>query len=139
MEVSLTEIISLIPLLLLAIIYWIRDKYLYNRGDGTWYRFTNTQIKVILFAYPSWVFLEWTGGLQTSRTQSLLAILTTTGKHVVGHYTTIGMLNDTFRMTQQQFVSMFIGLFISYTWTVFWLIMSQNKVNDISNNNCTCN
>lgn len=125
------DYLSLAPIFGISLLYWLRDRYLYNRADGGWRQFSHTQLYVLAFAYPSWIFLTWTLGMQTSRSQVGAAFITTTGLNVVGHYTVIGILNDSFRMTRQQFVGLLLGLLIQYTWTGFYLIIVQT-----SQNNC---
>ena len=140
------EYLSVIPLGGLAIVYWLRDKYMYNRADR-WYTFTKTQFRVLWMIYPLWIFLGWTLGLQTNRGQAAAALFTTTGQHIVGHYTIIGILNDSFSMTHQQLVSFFLGMAISYIWTIFWLIVSDDsdrlsegagQVDHVVNHTCRC-
>jgi hypothetical protein len=145
MNLTSKEWISLGPLGGLALVYWIRDKYIYNRANGKWYSSTRTQRHVLWFIWPVWIFLGWTLGLQTNRAQVGAALLTTTGQHIAGHYTVIGILNDSFNMTKQQLVSFFLGLLISFIWTSFWLTVTsssdEENVKYIEQNcsNCDCN
>lgn len=127
MRISDNEIISIAPLGALSIIYWLRDKYMFNRQTGRWYRSSRTQLYILVFAYPVWVFLSWTLGLQTSRGQVAASLITTTGKYTVGHYTIISLLNDSFVHSHQQFVSFFLGLVIAYIWTIFWLLTTADS------------
>lgn len=142
MAIANNEYLSLVPLGGLAIAYWMRDKYLYNRNKGKWYSYSQTQLRVLWMVWPFWIFLGWTLGMQTSRGQVLSAFVTTTGQHVVGHYTVIGVLNDSFFMTHQQLVSFVIGLVIAYIWTTFWLIITfsdqSGNVDHIVDGGCNC-
>ena len=147
MPLTTNEYVSIIPLGGLAVVYWLRDKYMYNRANNTWYSSTSPQLKVLLIGSPLWIFLGWSLGLQTNRVQIPAAFLTTIGQHIVGHYSVIGILNDSFCMTRQQLVSLFLGLGISCIWTTFWLVVSSsdsdgclNEVTNVINNshNCEC-
>lgn len=131
MQVTTKEYLSLIPLGGLAIVYWVRDKFLFNRADGKWYHFSATQVRVLWMLYPLWIFLGWTLGMQTNRGQVFASFLTTTGQHIVGHYTVIGVLNDSFCMTRQQAISFALGLLISYIWTTFWLVISASEEDQV--------
>lgn len=146
MPLTTNEYVSLVPLGGLAIVYWLRDKYMYNRAEHSWHSSTPVQLKVLLIGSPLWVFLGWTLGLQTNRVHIPAALLTTVGQHIVGHYSVIGILNDSFYMTYQQLVSLFLGIGISCIWTTFWLIVSnsascENEVSNVVNNSneCHCN
>jgi hypothetical protein len=139
MNITTNEWTSLAPLGGLALVYWMRDKYIYNRAKGKWYSSTATQRQVLWFIWPVWIFLGWTLGLQTNRSQIGAAFLTTTGQHIAGHYTVIGILNDSFYMTKQQLVSFFLGLLISYIWTTFWLTVTNDSDKYIEYNYSNCN
>ena len=143
MNLTTNEWSSLAPLGGLALVYWIRDKYIYNRAKGRWYSSTATQRQVLWFIWPIWIFLGWALGLQTNRSQIGAAFLTTTGQHIAGHYTVIGILNDSFYMTKQQAVSFFLGLLISFIWTTFWLTVTngsdEDKIKYIEYNYSNCN
>ena len=118
MPLGTVDYIPLIPLVSLSVIYWIRDRYLYNRVPDQWWTGTRVQLQVLVFLYPCWVFLSWTTGLQARRKEGT-SLLTTTGTHLCGHLSTVAILNDSFYQTRQQIVAMFIGLLISYLWTVY--------------------
>ena len=121
--VTESKVWSLVPLGTLAVVYFVRDKYVYNRViDGKWYKLTRVQWTVVAVLYPTWVFLEWTSSLQISQRDIGFAMLTTLGRHLAGHYTTIGVLNDSFCMTPQQFTGLWVGLLISFAWTVFYFL-----------------
>jgi hypothetical protein len=118
MGVTQEDTLPLLPLATLAFVYWVRDRYLFNRVGSRWWTATRVQIQILLFVYPLWTFLHWVSGLQARR-RSPLAILTTTGSHLTGHLSTVALLNDSFLQTRQQITSMLIGLVISYMWTVY--------------------
>lgn len=141
LDFTRNEMLSLVPMTTLAIVYWIRDKYIFNRSTGRWYVSTRTQKKVLFGLWPLWTFLGWSLGLQTNRNDFAMAFLTTTGQHIVGHFTVVGILNDSFRQTRQQLVGFFLGLAISYIWTFFWLIAtnSGDEVDDVQYRDCQCN
>lgn len=117
------EVLTLIPLTLIAVVYWVRDKYRYNRAGEKWYHITKPQTYV-MFIYPIWIFFGWLLGLQTKRGQIVFAFVSTLGQNIVGYYTVIGVLNDSFRITKQQLVSFFLGLFIAFLSTTFWVILN---------------
>lgn len=143
MPISHTEYLSLVPLSALAAIYWLRDRYLFNRAPR-WHRSTIVQRQVLLLIYPAWVLFGWILGLQTGRQQVLPALLSSTAQHLSGHYTVVGILNDSFRMTRQQVIGFAFGLLISYVWTAFWLLVSRDEACDVErvvaqNGQCDCN
>ena len=124
MVLTSNEVLSVIPLSGLAVVYWVRDKYMYNRQDGRWYESSRHQLTVLAVFYPLWIFFGWVLGVQTNRGHVAAAFVSTTAQHVSGHYTVIGILNDSYRMTRQQLISLFIGLVLAYVWTTYWLIVN---------------
>lgn len=119
------EVYSLLALTSLSIIYFVRDIYVFNRAPDKLCKFTRTQLQVLLL-YPLWTFLEWVGGIQTNRRDIVPLLFTTVAKHGVGFYTTVGILNDSFKITQQQFGGFFISLLITYIWGIFWLFITED-------------
>ena len=119
------EIYSLLALISLSIIYYIRDIYVFNRAPQQFCRFSRVQIQVI-FLYPLWTFLEWVGGIQTNRRDIVPLVFTTFAKHGVGFFTTVSILNDNFKITKQQFGGYFISLIITYIWAAFWLLTTED-------------
>ena len=137
------DFLPLWPLLSLSLIYWVRDRYLFNRVPGKWYVATKVQLQVLLFVYPVWVFLQWTTGIQSRRGQAI-SLFTTTGSHLAGHLATVAILNDSFLQSKQQIISMMIGLSIAYLWTVFNMTAFYSDECQISNvegndSGCNCN
>lgn len=117
------EFASLIPLVSVSMIYWVRDRYIYNRvSEQARCKISKTQGLVALL-YPIWAFLTWMRGLQTNRGHVEAAFITTTGEYIVAYYTVVGILNDSFRLTRQQMFSFPMGLLIAYIWTVFSLVI----------------
>lgn len=139
MGVPLDKISSLAPLVLLSVIYWFRDRYLFNRSPGVWWNASRVQMQVLVFLYPVWIFLTWTTGLQYAG-NIWLALVSTTGSQLVAHFTRTGILNDSFLQTRQQVVSFVFGLIIAYSWTVYnHLTFSVgNEVKNVEHHNCTC-
>lgn len=117
LPVQHNEFVSLVPLASLAIVYWLRDRYVYNRAPVRWYTATRVQLQVLLLVWPLWVFLQWMQYLQIRRGTTLV-YFTAFGSHIVNHYTTVGVLNDSFRQTRQQLMGFAIGLIITYGWTI---------------------
>ena len=134
--VSRQEMLALIPLSSLALVYWIRDQYLYNKSRHICV-FTDTQLKVLAL-YPLWVFSEFAKGVQMSN-RSYIVFVTTLSSFALGHYTTVAIVNDSFYMSRQQVYSMFWGVLIAYTWTIYGLLQfgqKEDEVNDI--HHCDC-
>ena len=112
------------------------------RTPKKWYTATRTQIQILVFVYPVWVYLQWIQNLQIRR-KSGMAFVTTLGRLICGHYSTVGILNDSLRQTQQQFVSFVIGLGIYYTWTVVHVLSFGNVDDELGSHNasqvqCVC-
>ena len=122
-KTTYVEFITLVPLTAISIVYWVRDKYRYNRAGEKWYNVTQAQTYVLLI-YPLWIYFGWLLGLQTKRGHVVFAFVSTLGQNRVGYYTVIGVLNDSFRITKQQLVSFFLGLFIAFLSTSFWVILN---------------
>ena len=112
------DFVPLIPLTLLSVIKWFRDRYLYNRSQDAWWKASRVQVQVLLFLYPVWIFLVWSLGIQY-QVNIGYALISTTGMQIVEHLTATGLLNDSFLQTRQQIVSSVFGLMIAYTWTVY--------------------
>ena len=112
-----SEVLALIPLSVLALIYWVRDRFLFNRAT-TGLNVTSVQAKVLVVLYPVWVYLTWCAGLQSRRHNSL-AYLSITGAALSGNLSTIAILNDSFSQTRQQVLSMIMSLIIAYGWTLY--------------------
>lgn len=142
MVIETKEILSLAPLTSIAFSLWLRDKFIYNRVRTRWFRSTATQARVLGFIWPIWIFLGWTLGMQVNRGHVGAAFLTTTGQHIAGYYSTIGILNDSFYMSRQQLYGFFIGLGLSYLWTIFWLTVTTTSdvkyVHRVERHNCSC-
>lgn len=107
--------LSLIPLSLLAVVYWLRDRYLFNRTPVVWWRATRVQWQVLVLLYPVWIFLTWSMTLQY-RHHIGLAFVSSTGAQIVDHLTSTAILNDSFLQTRQQVLSSLLGLMIAYLW-----------------------
>ena len=136
--VSNNELLALIPLSGLAIVYWIRDQYLYNKSKNVCL-FSNAQLKVLLL-YPFWIFSEFARGVQTTE-GNYICLMSTLSSFILGHYTTVAIVNDSFYMSRQQIYSIFWGLVIAYTWTGYQLLQfsRDNKVYSVDECNCSCN
>ena len=139
MAVPQDELIPLVPLVLLSVIYWFRDRYLFNRTPDAWWSATRVQTQVLVLLYPIWIFLTWTTGLQY-RTSLTFALVSTTGSQMVSHLTSTGILNDSFLQTRQQVVSSVFGFIIAYTWTIYnHLTFSVGgQVNNVETHDCEC-
>ena len=133
------DILSLLPLTFLSVIYWIRDRYMYNRSPDKLCEATTVQKYTLFLLYPIWIFLYFMQGIQT-RENLIYALVTVTGAQTVGHLTSTGILNDTFLQTQQQIISSLYGLLISYVWCVYnYLVFSSNQqIANVKYDNTTC-
>ena len=133
-----TEFASLVPLVTVSVIYWFRDRYRYNRAQDGYCQISNAQ-RTVAFIYPIWTFLTWMRGLQTNRGHIVSSFVTTTGEYLVGYYTVVGILNDSFVLTKQQALSFPLGLLIAYIWTLFSLVifLPEEKVCDVVHNHST--
>ena len=120
--ISANEVYSVVPIAFLSIVYWVRDIYTFNRAHQPWYTFSRTQMRVLML-YPAWVFLSWTSYIATARSNVPVLMLTTTARTFVSFFSTVGILNDSFRFTDQQCLGFFIQLFINYVWNVTSLLV----------------
>lgn len=138
MGVSHDELLAVIPLSVLALVYWIRDQYLYNKSRNVCV-FSEAQLKVLI-VYPFWVFSEFAKGVQTSE-GNYIVLITTLSSFILGHYTTVAIVNDSFYMSKQQLYSMFWGFVIAYTWTGYSLLQfsRNNEIYNVDDCNCHCN
>ena len=136
------DFVPLIPLTLLSVIKWFRDRYLYNRSQDAWWKASRVQVQVLLFLYPVWIFLVWSLGIQY-QVNIGYALISTTGMQIVEHLTATGLLNDSFLQTKQQIVSSVFGLMIAYTWTVYNYmaisIGSEESNVEANGTECQCN
>ena len=140
MQITTSEYWSLLPLIGLSGLYFLKDKYMFNRRGEHWWSLTNTQVSV-LFMYPLWIFLAWVRGLQINRVHILPALFTTTSRSIVSNLCTVGMLNDTFRLTEQQLTAFSVGLMIDYLGTTYYLLLAnsgEQQVDHVVNETRTC-
>ena len=124
--ISTSEYQGVFPFIGLSIVYWWRDRYFFNRGRSV----SSVQWQVLFVLYPIWSFLEWSSSLQISRGSWYFIGLSTIGRTLVGHYTTIAIFNDGFVQTRQQALSFFVTLFISYMWAILSVLMYSTGVPD---------
>lgn len=121
------ELLSLFTLAALSLVYLTRDIYFYNRSEGQWWKLTRMQVHVLLI-YPFWIFLEWMHAIQINRLSSIWVFITALGRHTTSFFTTVGVLNDSFIVTNQQALAYCLGLFITFLWTLFSvLIFGHNQ------------
>jgi len=134
-----SEWLALAPLAAVSVIYWVRDRYRYNRALGG---VTRTQWRVLLLANPPWLLMYWTLSLQINRGHVVPALLTTAGQYVAAYFSVVGMLNDSFHLSRQQLTAFGIGLVIQYIWTSFYLLTFRShegeQVDDVVGANCSC-
>ena len=137
-----SEWLALAPLAAVTIIYWVRDRYRFNRALGG---VTRAQWRVLLLANPPWLLMYWTLSLQINRGHVVPALVTTAGQYVAAYLAVVGMLNDNFHLSRQQVTAFAIGLVIQYIWTVFYLLTFRShegeEVHHVvgANGSCECN
>ena len=129
------EWLALVPLVLLAVVYWFRDLYRYNRALGRC-TFSPMQLRVLALYLP-WVLGQFARDLQVSR-GDFLALATTLGVTIVGHYTAIGVLNESFLMSGQQIIGLGLQVVIQHGWTLYSLILFGLKEDDKVDHVCHC-
>ena len=116
---------TLLPLVALALIYWSRDRLLFNRVGSSLLQTSHTQRVVLFVLYPLWVFLHWTLSLQIIRDDPIL-YLTTFAVHVVQHFAIVGIFNDSFLQSRKQILSMFVGSTVSVVWSIYQSIFAES-------------
>lgn len=109
--------LSILPLFLLSVSYWLRDRFLYNRVPTTISDVSMTQWRTLLLFTPFFVFLQWILSEQIVRGELLLAMLTTVGTTFISHFYLLGILNDAFEQTPQQMKGLIFNMFIQFLWT----------------------
>lgn len=109
--------LSILPLFLLSLSYWLRDRFLYNRVPKQISDVSMTQWRTLLLFTPFFVFLQWVLSEQILRGELLLALMTTVGTTFINHFYLLGILNDAFEQTPQQMKGMVFNMFIQFLWT----------------------
>ena len=142
MGLSENEYIAVIPISSLAIGYWLKDRYLFNRATNA-FVVTTVQWKVLFFVYPLWMFFGWINALQVNRKHVASALLSTLAWQITGYSSVVTILNDSFRITQQQLFGWGIGIVIAYMWTTYWLVVTSDNCEEITNvvnqgHECNC-
>jgi hypothetical protein len=137
MPISPSEWQSLLPYSFVGVVYWFRDRYVYNRGGK---KVTSVQWTVLFLLYPLWAWMEWTYGMQISRNDWWYIGLGTVPRTWVGHLTTVFVLNNSYRQTWQQLQGFLVSLLIAYGWAlVGTLLYSQQQCeNVVCARNDTC-
>ena len=126
MTFSRNELLGLMPLFLLAGMYWIKDMYIYNRRREACFSFSSVQ-KWTAVMYVLWVAFVWFNYLSIARGYLVLTALSSVARSVLGWYTLISIVNDSFQPTLQQFKGLLATLLISLTWdSTSLLILSQS-------------
>lgn len=106
---------ALAPLVLLAVAYWARDRYRYDRaGRGV----TRVQWAVLLGVTPLWVFASHARGLQ-SAARDPAVVLTTLAARALGDVAVVGIINDSALRTRQQAVGLGVGTLEALGWTAY--------------------
>jgi hypothetical protein len=115
--------LSILPLFLLSVSYWLRDRFLYNRVTTKISEVSMTQWRTLLLFTPFFVFLQWILSEQILKGELLLALMTTIGTTFVSHFYLLGILNDAFEQTPQQMKGLMFNVFIQFLWTTLRTIV----------------
>jgi len=124
--VSTSELLSIVPLILLGVIYFGRDLLLYNKivvVNKCYLNFSNTQKIVFLVLYPLWILFIWIENIAQKRKNLLVVLIMNIISTFVGWMTVVFILNDEFKTTKQQNASLIFSFIISGLWRVFNILM----------------
>ena len=131
MPITYEEWMGLVLTLLLVMIYWIKDRLLYNRADKGLREATMIQFQVLFLLAPLWIFSTFVKGLQQARGQPI-ALLTKAGTHIVSHYSTVGILNDSSRCRGSRSQAS-ASASSTVMWTIYALLMfGSENVNQVT-------
>ena len=133
------EILSLIPISLLALFYFITDLLTFNKLIiGNWCPRTTTQQLVVLFGiYPLWIFLIWIENMSTYRGDIFVLSYVGFVNTIVGYGTTVFILNEKMVLTKQQ-IGGLMGRFVVnalWQWNNY-LVFSIGSCNALNSTNC---
>jgi len=124
--VSTSELLSIVPLILLGVIYFGRDLLLYNKivvVNKCYLNFLNTQKIVFLVLYPLWILFIWIENIAQKRKNLLVVVIMNIISTFVGWMTVVFILNDEFKTTKQQNASLLCSFIISGLWRVFNILV----------------
>ena len=117
--VGVSQWLAVLPLMLLGLLYWVRDRLRFNRADRVvsrvqWYSLSLNML---------WVFARWSQNIHVYQGDVVSAMLTAPLGFTLLYVSQLIVLNDTVYLTQQQMYSFFLGLFMEYLWTGFSVMM----------------
>ena len=116
------ELLALLPLTLISLTYWMRDRYVFNRVPSQGCTTTTVQKQVLFVVYPLFVFFYWSSRVQLRRGRQS-AVVSTITAGMIQHYASTAILNDSFRQTRQQVVGYVITVFFAFLWMWFEMTM----------------
>lgn len=122
-KVHTLEFVALLPISALAVVYWLRNLYMFNRGllfGGC--RVSRAQLISLALMLFVWTVVVWCEHLQVSRLSST-SFVSAIGRHVLAHMAAVTVYNDSIYQTRQQLVAFLLGVPISYLWTVTSTLM----------------
>jgi type III secretory pathway component EscS len=109
------EMAAAVPLAALAVAYWVRDRYRYDRArDGV----TRVQWAVLLGITPLWVVASHARGEQSARRDPAV-VLTTAAAYALGNTAAVAIINDSALRTRQQALGLGVGAIESFGWTAY--------------------
>ncbi len=128
--IETNELISILPISLLAMFRLFTDILTFNRlnVEKRCIRFTTPQKIVGGVLYPLWIFFVWIENLSTKRGNIL--VMTSIGgiNTIVAWWATIFVFNDEFTITKQQYTSLLARFIISamWRWNNYLVFADQN-------------
>ena len=114
---------AILPLTTISVIYWVRDRLRFNRGNAM---VTSTQ-KLALVLNLLWMVFTWCVSVHIRHGDVVSALLTAPLVFTLGHMSTLLILNDTIYLTRQQMYSFGLGLIMEYMWTVYNIFMYSEE------------
>ena len=116
--VAANELLSLVPLSLLAAFYLLSNILFCNRLLLVGYIpcLTRTQVLVAIVFYPVWIALNWIQNLATARGDVFFLVLAGIVSTVAGWWAAVAVFNDGFVASNQQIASLGPTLIINLLW-----------------------
>jgi hypothetical protein len=116
MGVSRDEALGALPLLVLGVSAWNRNRYLYGHGPDRWYRASRAQLLVLTVLTPAYLLSEWTLALQVSRRALGFVLATALAKGLLLFASRVVLLNDAVCVRRGQLPALFLELWIAMLW-----------------------
>lgn len=116
---SSDELVSLIPMTLLAVFYLATDVLSFNRlvvNGRCGFVLTRPQRFVAFVLSPIWMYLAWIENLSTVRGDAVVLTVIGSINTLVGWYGRIVVFNDGYSVTRQQWSSLVTRFVINSLW-----------------------